>query len=205
MSKWVAIYLRVSTQDQSTELQRHEITAFVESRGWQIFKVYEDKETGTTSRRAALSEMLAAVRERKVDIVITWKLDRLFRSLKDLITVLHEFHELGVAFVALKDQIDKTTAAGRLMTHLLGAFAEFEASLIRERVRSGLANARRKGVTLGRPKTIDVERVLELRKQGHSLSEIATQLGITKSGVSKTLSKLALQMPEIIDLPRSKK
>jgi len=205
MGMRVAVYLRVSTLDQSTELQRHEILAFVESRGWSVFKVYEDRESGTRSSRPALDEMRRAVRMRKVDVVICWKLDRLFRSLKDLVSVLHEFNELGVAFIALKDQIDLTTATGRLMTHLLGSFAEFEAALIRDRVRAGLANAKRKGIRLGRPRSIDEDRVRELRRQGHSLSAIAEQIGATESGVSKTLTKLTGQSPEIIDLPRSKK
>ena len=201
----VAIYLRVSTVDQSTEIQQNEITAFVESRGWQIHKTYEDKESGTKANRPALRELLQAVRQRHVDVVVCWKLDRLFRSLKDLVTTLQEFSELGVTFVALRDQIDMTTSSGRLMTHLLGAFAEFEASLIRERVRAGIANAKRKGVRLGRPRSIDTEKVIELRQQGLSLSKIAATMGTTKSGVSKVLSKKALQTPEIIKLQMQKK
>ena len=200
----VAIYLRVSTQDQSTELQHHEITAFVDSRGWQTFCVYEDKLTGTTNKRPALQDLMSAVRNRKVDVVVCWKLDRLFRSLADLVSTLRELEELGVTFISLKDQIDMTTASGRLMTHLLGAFAEFEASLIRERVRAGLLNARRKGVALGRPKTIDTARAVDLRRSGMSLAEIANELGVTKSAVSKTLSKAAREEVEITSLPRSK-
>ncbi len=205
MNLKVAIYLRVSTTDQSTEIQHNEIISFVESRGWIIYKIYEDKESGTKSNRPALRLLLQAVHQRQVDVVVCWKLDRLFRSLKDLVTMLQEFSELGVTFVALRDQIDMTTASGRLMTHLLGAFAEFEASLIRERVRAGIANARRKGVKLGRPRSIDMDRALTLRQQGLSLSEIAKELGTTKSGVSKTLSKMALQVPEITKLPMQKK
>lgn len=205
MNLKVAIYLRVSTTDQSTEIQHNEIISFVESRGWIIYKIYEDKESGTKSNRPALRLLLQAVHQRQVDVVVCWKLDRLFRSLKDLVTMLQEFSELGVTFVALRDQIDMTTASGRLMTHLLGAFAEFEASHIRERVRAGIANARRKGVKLGRPRSIDMDRALTLRQQGLSLSEIAKELGTTKSGVSKTLSKMALQVPEITKLPMQKK
>lgn len=204
MKQRVAIYLRVSTLDQSTELQRHEITAYVHARSWDIFHIYEDKESGTTQKRPALQSMLSAVRARKVDTVICWKLDRLFRSMRDLVTTLHEFQDLGVTFISIKDQIDQTTSTGRLLTHLLGAFAEFEANLIRERVRAGLANAKRKGVKLGRPKTIDIDRVIELRRAGKSLSKIAEIMGVTKSGVSKTLSKLAIEDIEIPQLPKSK-
>lgn len=199
MNERVAIYLRVSTLDQSTELQRHEITTYINSRGWKAFQYYEDKDSGLKSSRPALNELLRDVRSRKVDIVVCWKLDRLFRSLKNLISTLQEFNELNVSFIALRDQIDMTTATGRLTMHLLGAFAEFEATLIRERVMAGLQNARRKGVKLGRPKLIDSKRVIELRRLGYSLSAISRELGVTKSGVSKTLSKLALQVPELVE------
>ena len=143
MALHVAIYLRVSTQDQSTEIQRHELISFVGSRGWGEPKVYEDKESGTTIKRPALQQLLTDARARRVDVIVCWKLDRLFRSLGDLVAVLKELEELGVLFISMRDQIDMTTSAGRLMTHLLGAFAEFEASLIRERVRAGLANAKK--------------------------------------------------------------
>ena len=135
MALHVAIYLRVSTQDQSTEIQRHELISFVGSRGWGEPKVYEDKESSTTIKRPALQQLLTDARARRVDVIVCWKLDRLFRSLGDLVAVLKELEELGVLFISMRDQIDMTTSAGRLMTHLLGAFAEFEASLIRERVR----------------------------------------------------------------------
>lgn len=199
----VAIYLRVSTIDQSTELQHREIIAFVQSRGWEVAAVFEDKLSGTQRNRPALNELMTLVRSRKVDTVICWKLDRLFRSLRDLVAMLQELGELNVSFVALRDQIDLTTSSGRLMAHLLGAFAEFEASLIRERVRAGLDNARSKGVRLGRPPSINVERVVELRALGYSLSAIAEALGTSKSGVSKTLSKLPPEVLENMALPFS--
>ena len=99
--------------------------------------------------------MLKDARSKRFDVVLCFKMDRLCRSLRDLVITLQDLTELGVEFVAIKDQIDLTTASGRLMTHLLGAFAEFEASLIRERVMSGLANAKAKGKKLGRPRTIN--------------------------------------------------
>ncbi len=131
----VGIYLRVSTNEQSTEIQRREILAFVGARGWEVSAIFEDKLSGTKSDRPALSQLMTLVRSRKIDTVICWKLDRLFRSLRDLVTLLQELSDLNVSFVAIRDQIDLTTSSGRLMAQLLGAFAEFEASLIRERVR----------------------------------------------------------------------
>lgn len=146
----VGIYVRVSTQDQSCELQKNELTRYVESRGWETHKIYEDHgHTGTNGNRPMLKALLKDARERNFDVLICWKLDRLFRSLKDLIGTLHELTELKVDFISLKDNIDLTTSSGRLMMHLLGAFAEFEASLIRERVRAGINNARAKGIKFG--------------------------------------------------------
>lgn len=196
MDKRIGVYLRVSTVGQSTELQRKEIENYLIARGWLSWTIYEDKLTGTTSQRPALKHMMKDAKERKLDLIICWKMDRLFRSLKDLVTTLQELSEYGVEFVSLKDQIDLTTASGRLMTHLLAAFAEFEASLIRERVCAGLANAKRNGVVLGRPTVINKNEVVRLKGQGLSLSEIAAQINSTKSAVSKTLKKMRMGLVE---------
>ncbi|MBL7672050.1 MAG: recombinase family protein [Bdellovibrionaceae bacterium] len=188
-NKRLGIYLRVSTLEQSTELQRRELEQFAQARGWQIVQFYEDKATGTNSNRPMLRELMRDARQRKFDVVVCWKLDRFFRSLKDVITTLAEFNELGIEFISLKDHIDLTTASGRLMMHLLAAFAEFEAALIKERVRAGLSNAKAKGVRLGRPSTVDQTQAALLRAQGLTLSQIARQIGCSKAGVYKTLRK----------------
>lgn len=187
MSK-VALYLRVSTQDQSCELQRTELTRYVESRGWEIHQIFEDKATGTNGNRPMLKALLRDARERQFDILICWKLDRLFRSLKDLIATLQELTELKIDFISLKDNIDLTTSSGRLMMHMLGAFAEFEASLIKERVRAGLNNARAKGKRLGRPKVRDDARIQSLRATGLSVRQIAAQIGTSIGSVQRSLA-----------------
>ncbi len=199
MNKRVGLYVRVSTGEQSTELQRRELEQFVAARGWSLFRIYEDQATGTNANRPMLKALMKDVRQRKLDVVMCWKMDRLFRSLKDLLFTLHELSELNVEFIALRDQIDLTTATGKLMAQLLGAFAEFEASLIRARVSAGLANARAKGVKLGRPSTIDEEEVKKLRLQGLSLNQIAARIGKSKAGVYKTLVKLRLQTLDLIE------
>lgn len=186
--KRVAVYLRVSTHEQSTDLQMNDLIQFVEARGWKVFKVYEDSASGTNSNRPALKQLLSDVKHRKVDVVLCWKLDRFFRSLKDLLVTLQELSDLGVEFVALKDAIDQTTSSGRLMTHLLAAFAEFEASLIRTRVKAGLYAAKRKGRRLGRPKQRDDTQIHSLRAQGLSHRAIAQRLGISKGSVQKALA-----------------
>lgn len=183
----VAIYVRVSTQDQSCEIQRNDLEAYVSARGWAVHAVYEDKATGTNANRPMLKQLMNEARERKFDVLLVWKLDRFARSLKDLVFMLQELSELGVDFVSVKDSIDMSTAAGRLMTHLLGAFAEFEASLIRERVRAGIKNAQTKGRRLGRPRLRNDERITKLRSEGRSIREIAKETGVSAGAVQRSL------------------
>jgi len=188
MEKRIAVYLRVSTRDQSTELQSKDIKEYVRARGWPHATMYEDSGcTGTNDRRPELQRLLRDARSRQIDVVICWKLDRLFRSLKHLVNTLQEFEELGIKFISLKDQIDLTTSAGRLMVHMLAAFGEFEASLIRERVRAGLRAAKAKGKRLGRPKTRDDLRIHQLRCQGLSIRKIASTTGVSSASVQRSL------------------
>ncbi|MBI1860462.1 MAG: recombinase family protein [Deltaproteobacteria bacterium] len=197
MERKIGIYLRVSTTDQSMDLQRAEILQFLKARGWSSFEVYEDSgKTGTNGNRPALKKLLQDARVRNIDLVICWKLDRLFRSLKDLVNTLQEFEELGVEFISLKDNIDLTTASGRLLMQVIGAMAEFECALIKERVRAGLKNAKANGKRLGRPTVIDATEVVEMRGKGYSLATIANAIGATKSGVSKTLRKSSLTVTQ---------
>lgn len=183
----VCIYARVSTkQDQSTQMQLTELNKFVESKGWNIVHIYEDQKTGTNVNREGLQAMLRDAKLKKFDAVLVYKMDRFARSLKDLINMLQELNDCGVQFVSLKDNLDLTTSAGRLMMGILGAFSEFEASLIRERVRSGMANAKTKGVRLGRPSKEHAE-IKALRAKGLTHRAIAEALGISKGSVQNAL------------------
>ncbi|NDA64206.1 MAG: hypothetical protein EBX50_19595 [Chitinophagia bacterium] len=139
------------------------------------------------------SGLLANARQRKFDLVLCWKIDRLFRSLKHLILTLQEFDELGIKFISLKDQIDLTTSSGRLLMQIIGAMGEFEAALIKERVKTGLDNAKAKGIVLGRRKVFDREQVLDLRASGKTIRQIASELHISKSTVANALSNKPLQ------------
>lgn len=178
-NKNVAVYVRVSTQEQSTDLQLSDLKKYIEARGLSLYSIYEDKATGTNDKRPNLKKLLEDARKRKFDIVLCWKLDRFFRSLKDLVNTLQYLTDCGIQFISYKDNIDLTTATGRLMVHILAAFGEFEASLIKERVVAGLNNARRKGVRLGRPKKqCPVDKILELRRTGASIREISRQLKV---------------------------
>lgn len=189
MPSRIAIYLRVSTNDQSTELQRQEILSYVKARGWDSFTIYEDVgKTGTNDNRPALKKLIADARQRKFDVVVCWKIDRLFRSLKHLILTLQEFDELGIKFISLKDQIDLTTSSGRLLMQIIGAMGEFEAALIKERVKAGLAAAKAKGKALGRPHKRNDAEILKLREAGKTVRQIAEELHISKSTVANALS-----------------
>ncbi len=187
--KKVAIYARVSTTHQNTELQVNELSEYVRLRGWTIAGTYQDISTGTNTSRDGFRSLIKDARLRHFDIILIWKLDRLFRSLKDLVTTVNEFEELGIALVSLKDHIDLTTSTGRLMVHLIGAFAQFEADLIKTRVKSGIEKARREGKKLGRPRLHKENEIIALRKKGYSYQKIQIKLGVSKGAVWRALKK----------------
>lgn len=194
--KYAAVYLRVSTDSvkgghiQSTDMQRMDIEIYLKANGITEFQIYEDKGfSGTKKDRPALKQLMADCRAGKVSMVICWRLDRLFRSLKNLMDSLSEFQELGIEFVALKDGIDLSTATGRLMMQILGAFSEFEAAVIKERVLSGIASAKAKGVRLGRPEKNGHSVMAKLRAEGKSLKEISEITELSRKTVYRTLSK----------------
>jgi DNA invertase Pin-like site-specific DNA recombinase len=150
--KRCAIYARVSRDSQTIDPQETELREFAERRGWAVIGSFFDKGvSGAKEKRPALDELLKACRQRKIDVVLVWKFDRFARSVKQLVTTLHEFHELGIDFVSLTEQIDTSTAMGKMTFHVLGAVAELERSLIAERTVAGLREARRRGRRLGRP------------------------------------------------------
>lgn len=145
-----AIYARVSKFDQQPENQLAELRRYAAARGWEV-REFVDHASGSKERRPALDAMVADAKHRRFDAVVVWRLDRLGRNLKHLITLIDEMQALGVAFVSLNEGIDATTPAGKLQLHILAAIAEFERARIQERVRAGLARARNQGKRLGRP------------------------------------------------------
>jgi DNA invertase Pin-like site-specific DNA recombinase len=184
----VALYARVSTRDkQDPETQLRELRRYCRSRKFNVVLVEVDRASGSTDNRVGLNRILESVRSRAVDGVVVLKLDRLFRSLKHLITMLEEFESLGVKFIAVRDQVDMTTPSGRLFVQVIGALGEFERELIKERVILGLENARAKGKVLGRPKVINDQKIRELRKNGLSYQGIQKKLKISKGAVWRAL------------------
>jgi DNA invertase Pin-like site-specific DNA recombinase len=192
--KRAGVYVRVSTATQETDMQETELRAYAEARGWMIHKVYADQGiSGAKSNRPALDEMWADCRRRKIDICMVWALDRLSRSLKDLIGALEEFRRLGVDFVCLKQNLDTESSGGRLLFHIVASVAEFERDLLRARVSAGMAEARRKGKHIGRPalrkfSERDVALLRSLRETGQlSVRQLAIQHGTTQWMVKKLL------------------
>jgi DNA invertase Pin-like site-specific DNA recombinase len=180
--KRVAIYTRVSTQDQSTKAQEYELQQFANNRGWNVTQVYADKKSGSVSSRPALDELMAACRKRKVDAVLVWKFDRFARSLRHLVTALEEFKRLGIDFVSATEGIDTTVPSGELVYQIFGAIAQFERTLISERVKAGLAEAIRNGRKIGRPaikrlSNTEIRKIRAARRRGVTLKKLSSEFG----------------------------
>jgi DNA invertase Pin-like site-specific DNA recombinase len=181
-----AIYARVSTLDQDPAMQLRELRAYAAHRRLPIAAEFIDQVSGTTADRPALARLWQAVRARQVDTILVWKFDRFARSTKQLIDALEEFRHLGVDFISITEQIDTSSPMGKAMFTVIPAIAEFERSLISERVRAGIAKARASGKPHGRPK-IDEQTIQEIRRrrrQGESLNTIARHLSISHQTVA---------------------
>ena len=190
----VAIYARVSTfgNGQSPEMQLRELREYCERRGWQIVGEYVDRGiSGAKEKRPELDRLMADAHRRRVDAVIVWKFDRFARSVSHLLRALETFKALGIDFVSLSEQVDTSTPTGKMVFTVLGAVAELERSLICERVRAGIRNARAKGKRIGRPRVaVDPSKIAALRTQGHSWSTIRRETGLGKGTAQRAFYRL---------------
>lgn len=188
----VGLYARVSTGDQNTlPMQMQAMREYAKSRHWNV--ISEIKDTGSgASKRPKREELLKAARRRDVDAVIVWRLDRWGRSVTDLLTTLQELNELDVGFISITEALDLTTPTGRAMAALLAVFAEFEREILSERVKAGIAHARKNGKPHGRPETAakKAAEVKILFQQGLSKSEIARRLNIGRTSVRRFIKGL---------------
>jgi DNA invertase Pin-like site-specific DNA recombinase len=192
-----ALYLRVSTTDQDTARQELELRTAAASRGWEIVEVYADNGiSGSKGRekRPEFDRLHQDATRGKFDIVMSWSVDRLGRSLKDLIAFLQEMHATGVELFLYQQAIDTTTPAGKAMFQMLGVFAEFERSIIVERVRSGMAKAKahgtKSGNTIGRPRTPEAlrQRIRDAYNAGGvGMRGIAKKFGVSLGTVQACL------------------
>jgi DNA invertase Pin-like site-specific DNA recombinase len=166
-AKRVAIYTRVSTTDQHPAMQEKELREYVARRNWTIHRIYCDKVSGSVEKRPGLDALLDDCRRRKCEIVVVWKFDRFARSLKQLLNALELFRALGIAFVSCTEAIDTSLPHGEMLFQIIGAIAQWERSLIAERVKAGLQHARSQGRRLGRPplRVLTPKDIRELRKE----------------------------------------
>jgi len=181
----VGLYARVSTHDQQTlPMQLAAMREYAKRRGWKV--ALEEKEVGSGAKtRPKREELLRAARRREVDAIVVWRLDRWGRSLLDLIATLQELHAVGVGFVSLTEALDMTTPGGRALAGMLAVFAEFERDILRDRVKAGIAQARKEGRPHGRPPTVrhHAAEISTLFKEGISKRQIAARLSISRASV----------------------
>jgi DNA invertase Pin-like site-specific DNA recombinase len=179
--KRCALYIRISTGDQNTDLQQNELREYAEFRKWGVVEIYSDTMSGAKDKRPALDRLMADARRGKFDVVVVWRFDRFARSTSHLLRALEEFQSLGIDFVSLKEAIDTSSATGKMIFTVLAAVAELERSTIRERVIAGQKAAKRRGVRFGRPTVeVDTNHVLKLRKDGLSWRAVAQATGVPK-------------------------
>ena len=179
-----AVYARVSTLDQEPENQLEELRRYVAARGWTATEYVDHGVSGAKDRRPALDRLVADARRRKFDVLVCWRLDRLGRSLKHLVTLLEDLQAMGVGFVSLGEGIDLGTPSGRLQLHILAALAEFERARVAERVKAGLQRARKAGRKLGRPRTTPLP---QHAPQGLTVRQAADRWGVSKSTAARRL------------------
>ena len=186
-----ALYARASTHDQRTlGLQTEAMSVYIRGRGWNLVNQVKDVGSGA-KERPGREALLKAARRREVDVVVVWRLDRRGRSLPDLVVTSRELTDLSVGFVSLTEALDLTTPTGRAMTGMLAVFAEFEREILRERVRAGIAQARKEGRPHGRPRTASMraEDVLRLKAEQASHAEIARRLKIGRTTVRRIVAE----------------
>ncbi len=197
-------YARVSTQDQDLEAQTTNIRKYCKMKDWYLMNLFEDKASGKDTKRAGFQAMMEAIDNSPypINAVVIYKLDRIGRSVKDLIEISEHLKGKGVGFVSITDSIDTTTPQGRLFFHLLGAIAEYERSLILERTELGKQLARQKGVKFGRKKiteTKEIDMGIIIKKIdvfGVPKSKIAKEHGISRSTLYKLINEYRHQKEE---------
>jgi len=187
-----AIYCRVSTRDQSVEMQLVQLREYAQRRGWEIADEYVDEAvSGIKKRRPGLDRLMADCQQRLVDVVLVWKFDRFARSVTHLTQALETFQALGIDFVSYSQNLDTSTPMGKMLFVIIGAVGELERDLIRERTEAGRQVARGRGVKFGRRSVVTPEvrdRIVALRKGGQTFAYISNLLGIGEATVARTLA-----------------
>jgi DNA invertase Pin-like site-specific DNA recombinase len=187
----VALYARVSTEGQDPEVQLMALRAHATQRGWPVVEEFVDRGvSGVKERRPALDRLMKTAWAGRFQVVLVWCFDRFARSVKHLVAALETFRSLHVEFVSLQEQLDTATPIGQAMFTIIGAMAQLERDIIRERVKAGLARAKARGIRLGRPRVpVVAEELVALREQGLSVGAMASRLRCSRSTVRRYLPK----------------
>jgi len=190
----VALYARVSTSDQDPEVQLAPLRAHAAHRGWEVVEEFIDRGiSGAKERRPALDRLMKAAWAGRFRAVLVWRFDRFARSVKHMVTALENFRTSRVEFISLQEQFDTATPIGQAMFTIIGAMAQLERDIIRERVKAGLDHARARGVRLGRPVArIDGEDLLTLHRQGLSLLDLAHRFHCSRSTIRRRLRQVGI-------------
>ena len=188
-----AIYCRVSTRDQSVEMQLVQLREYAHRRGWEIAGEYIDEAvSGIKKKRPGLDRLMADCQQRLVDVVLVWKFDRFARSVTHLTQALETFQSLGIDFISYSQNLDTSTPMGKMLFVILGAVGELERDLIRERTEAGRQVARRRGVKFGRKTVVTPEirdRIFALRRGGQTFAYIAGLLRIGEATIARALAR----------------
>jgi DNA invertase Pin-like site-specific DNA recombinase len=195
----IALYTRVSTQDQSVDMQITDLRRYCEQRGFEVYKEYSDVGiSGTKDKRPGLDELMSDARKRRFDAVLCWRFDRFARSTRHLIVSLEEFRNLGIDFVSFQENIDTSSPLGKAIFTIVSAISELERNIILERVKAGLRRAKENGRILGRPKRLDLD-VKELQKMRDkeklSFRQIAKRVKACPATVYKSLKNPGRKNP----------
>ena len=184
-------YLRVSRVDQNPELQDDATNDLIRHRGWKLVDTYVDHGvSGSRDRRPELNRMLADAKRGRFDLVVVYRSDRLFRSIKHMVTTLDDLAAMNVGFVSTSEPFDTSTPSGRLLLHMVSAMAEFERAILIERTKAGLVAAASRGAKIGRPRArVDVERATVLRSEGRTFRQIADELGVGVATLHRALKE----------------
>jgi DNA invertase Pin-like site-specific DNA recombinase len=197
--------VRVSTKDQSCELQVRDLRAYCAARGFDLVGEYIDVgQSGGKESRPELNKLMEDARKRKFDAIVVWRFDRFARSTRHLLLALEEFRSLGIQFVSYQENIDTSSPLGQALFTIVSAVAQLERDLIRDRVSAGIGNARANGRQFGRPmKALDLERILQMRAEGQSLRQIAEYLGVGYGTVRERLKNGERKTPRKMDDEKS--
>lgn len=183
-----ALLARVSSSTQTADMQLEELRAVAKQRGWNVVMEATDVGSGARADLPERALILDGARRGKIDVLAVWRLDRLGRSLADLIEISATLKRANVELVSLRDAVDTGTPAGQLLFSVLGAIAQFERELIGERVRAGIVSARARGVVVGRPKvSVDVVKAIRLHGRGWSFRRVARELGVSARTIERAL------------------